>query len=336
VHEDRPANLVGLRLAVLSLVTAHPTARVVVSAPTSPELDAWCRRTTGHGLLGTATAKRGWDVKPELLLHLLDREDTPVVWVDADVLCARSPEALLDLPQDEMVVCEETWWSRAQGTDARTVGWGWPVGRHFPTSANTAVLRVTRQHRPVLHAWRDAVSSAEYLAAQARPWFQRPIHLMGDQEPLSGLLGSTRFSDVPLRFLRRGQDIAQCFGASGYTVAERWRSRRELPAFVHAQSAPKPWAVTDDDSLLQRWHAELNPYTILARRMLDEDEEPWLRRRSAFGDVCRGLTNDHPALAELPLAAVEEVGRRARQQAGRAKRAVAAQRRGSAGLATTR
>ena len=331
VHEDRPANLVGLKLAVLSLMRAQPSARVAVSAPASPELDIWCRRTTGRPLLGRATAGRGWDVKPELLLHLLDSEDTPVVWVDADVLCVRSPEQLLDAPQDELVVCEETWWSRGQGTDARTTGWGWPVGRRFGTSANTAVLRVTREHRPVLQAWREAVSSPAYVAAQARPWSERPVHLLGDQEPLSGLLCSTRFADVPVRFLRRGQDIAQCFGASGYTVAERWRSRQDLPVFVHAQSAPKPWAVQHDATRYQRWHAELNPYTTIARRLVPEDDEPWLGRRSLFGGVCRRLTRDNAALAELPLAAPEELGRRARQLAGRARRAVGARSGGSAG-----
>ena len=85
------------------------------------------------------------------------------------------------------------------------------------------------------------LSHPAYLKAQAQPWYERPLHMIGDQEVLTGLLGSVDFQETSIRLLRRGTDIAQCFGPAGFTPVERLRSMiGHRPAFVHAMG-PKPW-----------------------------------------------------------------------------------------------
>jgi hypothetical protein len=324
VHEDRAVNLPGLRVTVDSLLRAHSAATVWVSGPDpevvetlwgdDPRVQAWAPDLRGSG----------WDVKPELLLLALEAAER-VVWIDADVLVSRSPaEAFTRFRPDVLVVSQETWWSRDQGTDVRTTGWGWTPARRFERSVNTGVVRVVRRHRELLEAWREAMTEPRYLQAQALPAHERPTHLIGDQEVLSGLLCSSRFAAMDVGFLEAGRDIAQCFGASGYTVGERLRTVRSTPVFYHAMGGPKPWVGAGRSGLLQRRLPELGDYRTAHRRLgLGYAPPAWAGTGSRLGYALSKAAAHNPAVVGLVPALPEELNRRSRQALGRLRRRLA-------------
>ncbi len=74
-------------------------------------------------------------------------------------------------------------------------------------------------------------------------WYERPVHMLGDQDVLTALLTSSEFSDIPLHMLRRGPDIIQFDGVWGYSIPERITNLLGWgPTFIHAGAA-KPWLV---------------------------------------------------------------------------------------------
>jgi len=162
-------------------------------------------------------------------------------------------------------------------------------------------LRVTRAHRDLLSAWDEILCSAEYLAAQGRVWTERPIWLLGDQEVLSGLLGSERFSRVPILWLRRGHDVAHCFPpvASGYAAHERIANilRRRTPTFVHS-IVERPWRPPNGQTTL---HLETSPYTLTAAQFEADVEEPlpWTRATLPVARLLRTLTAGGTNASEL-------------------------------------
>ena len=96
--------------------------------------------------------------------------------------------------------------------------------------------------------------------------------MLGDQDVLTSLLASERFSDIPLKVLRRGKDILQCMGLTGFTVFERLRAVfYGLPTFIHSQ-ASKPWIVFSNfreplpnlKAYISAIYFDLNPYTLAA------------------------------------------------------------------------
>jgi fermentation-respiration switch protein FrsA (DUF1100 family) len=321
LYEDRPSAWVGLKLAVLSLSDQVPGARIVARAPhASPELRAWFAQRPGVTLDDTELAgARGWDVKPRVLLEAL-RSSTSAAWLDTDVIVAGDLEGLLaGVPAQTLVATEETHWGRAQGGVHRTVAWGLAPGRPLPVTINTGFLRVHASHTPLLEAWRDLLADPRYVAAQAKPYAQRPRHLFGDQDVLTALMASAEFSDLDLRLLAQGTEIAQCFGASGYTAAQRLKAvvtRAGLPVLIHAMNV-KPWTPHPRSgsplqrirSTYRRLHGRLTPYTAVASRYAEALDEPapWLGKpRSAPVAI----------LQELPLATVEQITKLTRRRLG--------------------
>src|SRR5262249_55224798 len=152
-----------------------------------------------------------------------------------------------------------------QGTAPRTHGWGLPVGRSFPVTLNSCVLRVTRAHLPLLRRWRELLDDPEYQAAQRRPFEQRALHHLSDQDVLNALVGSKEFDEFELRYLRGGVDMLHCGGSAGYSLRLRARGLlRHTPPFLHA-IAGKPWVVFTDE--YGRAHG---PRYTRMRRLLQE------------------------------------------------------------------
>ena len=144
------------------------------------------------------------------------------------------------------------------------------------------------------------------------------MHLVGDQEVLTALLGSARFAGVPLHLLRQGVDIAQCSGPAGYSPGARVRRALagEEPALIHAMGR-KPWeaaALPGARGAYERLHAAQSPYTLAARRYAAELDEPaqWLGRSRSRGPAALSL-------AEYPLAVFDTAVRRARAALGIAR-----------------
>ncbi|GAB3772292.1 hypothetical protein FB382_002922 [Nocardioides ginsengisegetis] len=328
MYEDRADSLVGLKLTVLSVRHHSPDLPVLVWVPDAPEAFlAWSRtvpllevRTDRTGITGS-----GWGVKPAVLLAALDGGAERATWIDSDVvLNGDLGELLAGAGPDELVATEEYHWGHQQGTSLRTSGLGLPVGRVFAATVNTGLVSVTPAHRTLLEAWAAQMASEAYAAAQLLPAHERPLHFWGDQDTLTGLLGSQGFRDVRVRQLRRGVDIAQCYGPSGLTVRERVRLGGSLPVLVHAMGS-KPWSIPDRTSggalgrarlWWERVHAEAGPYLEVARaheQALGEPA-PWLHPRTRSARVLTALTRSRPALRELPLAVADSTQRGLRRR----------------------
>jgi len=340
IYEDREVHLVAIELAVLTLRRDLPGSHLIVSlggraaAATAGGADPVRGFLAGRGVEVLADEQlggSGWDVKPALLLARLRQGHDDVIWWDSDLLaCSDGSRDLAPLLQPRtpqtLVATEDTWWGEEQGTGARTRGFGWEVGRTFPRGFNSCLLRVGQAHIELLETWRALLLRPDYLQAQQLPGDDRPLHLLGDQEPLAALLGSAAWAHVDVQLVRRGRDIAQAWGPAGYRVRERLGSLRHgRPVLAHG-TVTKPWELQGgpegedfpprpprgrDRKAWESWydglHAQLSPYTMAARAVgHDLPEQPaWLRRRSRTGRVLAGLPGDPLVVPELPLAAVD-------------------------------
>jgi hypothetical protein len=167
-----------------------------------------------------------------------------------------------------------------------------------------------------MQRWWELLQSSDYLAAQQKPWRQRPFHLMSDQDVLTALLTSKYFSETPMTILRRSKHIIQFNGVYGYTVLERVRNLLNgSPTFVHSPGG-KPWAqqwqrVAGLSESIKRIYMDLSPYTLSAmsfRKDL-ECEADWMDPHYPLSRFLRKTGIGHPALAGLPLAALMELPR---------------------------
>ena len=124
---------------------------------------------------------------------------------------------------------------------------------------------------------------------------------------LQALLGSVAFADVPIRFLIRGRDVAQCFCGYGYTVKERLRYfYRGLPPIIHAQGI-KPWYRENVNAV---WR-EVSPYTAAARKYAAKmaEDTSWMEVRTRVGRFAMFLPAI-PTLRGLMITAYEEAALR--------------------------
>ncbi len=191
VYEDRKPALIAVRLLVLSLRRNCPDVPIVVSCPLSdPSFTGWVRSQRGV-VLHEDPSLRGltWNIKPTMLLHLLDAGHEEVVWIDSDTILARDFRFLLsDCRSEEVVVTEAQYWDVYQGGTVRTELWGLEPGRALPTLACTGFVRITAAHRDLLRAWQRLLADEEYGQAQQRAMYKRPIHMIGDQDVFSAIL----------------------------------------------------------------------------------------------------------------------------------------------------
>lgn len=323
--EDRAGAEIGLRLAVLSVERWCPGSRIVLFRPSStPEFQTWLSAFPSVVLLEKwpATAK-GWNCKPYALLSLLEEGRPEVVWLDSDLMLANDCRNLFRaMAREEIGVIEEQASSPNHGSEIRTRGWQLPVGRIFPTTMNSCVVRVTPHHLPLVRRWIQLLESDEYRRMDTVALEERPVHVLGDQDVLCALLGSTEFAAMPVRYFRRGVDVLHSGGALAYPVSERLRGLwLPKPSFIHA-GGTKPWVVLNESRDLpgffwwyRRILQETSPYVAEARRYRHAVGEPcpWLDWHTAPGVAVRMLGLGHFGLRGLPLAAaarVTDLGRR--------------------------
>jgi hypothetical protein len=312
--------LVGVKLTVLSLASHWPGLEVAVHAPGAPVgFHEWLSRRQNVFAGEAVLHDTGWNVKPALLLHHLGAGRSPVIWIDSDIVLMGDLAARLAIePLNALVGTEDLWWARAQGRADRTEAWGFAPGRILPRTFNTGLVRATSTHVPVLEAWYDLLQTEHYRRAQESPWADRPLHLVGDQEVLTALLGASEWAHVDVRLLRRGLDIAQCYSPASFAPTERVRLavRRRTPVLVHAMGQ-KPWASPAGPPPRSRsgrfwaWvddsHRYLTPYTWVANSLaegLGEEDLAWLKPRPGAAWLSAAANHD-PVLQELPLSVVD-------------------------------
>jgi hypothetical protein len=312
--------LTGVKLTVLSLARHWPDLEVAVHTPGAPPgFRQWLSGRPNVSAPELVLDDEGWNVKPSLLLHHLAAGRSPVIWIDSDVvLMGDLATRLAAEPIEALVGAEDVWWGRAQGRADRTEAWGFTPGRILPRTFNTGIVQATSIHVPVLEAWRELLRDEHYRRAQTSPWADRPLHLVGDQEVLTALLGAAEWAHVDVRLLRRGLDIAQCYSPASFAPSERARLalERRAPVLVHAMG-PKPWV--SPNGLVPRsrsgrfwaWvddaHRYLSPYTWVAATLaegLGDEDVAWLHPDRGTAWLAAGARHD-PVLQELPLSIID-------------------------------
>jgi hypothetical protein len=313
IAEDRLSCETAVRLLLMSLHRHCGDQRVELFYPPANRVfRAWLERFPAVNLNATPVPGAwGWNVKPQAILTLFERGYGDVLWIDSDILITRNFENdFRDLPPAVMVLTEEALSGAHGDTDGlRARLWGLRVGRSLPFTVNTGVLRATRSHADLLRRWVSLLEDERYRAAQRRNWFERPPHLLGDQDVLTALLASEEYATIPIRFLRRGKNIIQFVPPRGYTVRERFYNIvHDMPPFVHSQGV-KPW-LRDGGAKSKRWsqfldslYVQLSPYTMAAREYQHGlPDTGWMNAKSLLGKILRVCGFYYPPLTGLPLA----------------------------------
>lgn len=307
-YEDRPGDYVSLKLLLLSLAQHCPGVGVDVFFPSVPDdFRRWAARHVDVELHGHVRREQsGYDVKPGLLRRVLERGAAEALWIDSDVLVVRDWRPWLGAaPPGALVVAEERFGARYQGGTHRSRAWGLSPARHMPSTTNSCLVRALPVHLPLLRAWEELLEQPAYVAAQRAHWASRPIHLLGDQEALCALLESSRFADVPVRFLARGREVVHCSPYHGYPAHQMVANllTRNRPLFAHAAGA-KAWRVQEPGA-----HLDTSAYTLLAcpyRAQLEEDTS-WMLPHSRASRVTRTLCRHSPWASGLLLALAQEL-----------------------------
>ena len=328
--EDRADCEIGLRLAILSLCRLCPNTPVYVYRPTlNSQFAPWIRRFPQVTLIPEApTGASTWNCKPHALKPLLLAGHSEVVWLDSDILITRDCRPLFaDLGERILAIAEQPKSLPQQGTEERTRGWKLEVGRTFSFTLNSAVVRVTQYHLPLLERWAEYLGDPRYVSLQSLPLEQRPLHMMSDQDVLNALLGAREFANVPLHILGSGTEIIHAGGLLGYSSAERLLGvLKRKPTFLHATSG-RPWlwlggtlnwSQPNFFGWYRRLSQELSPYLFESRRYKSQlgEDSGWMYHRTATGTLLRFLGLGHFAIRGLPLTMAAEVVDRVRRIRG--------------------
>jgi hypothetical protein len=314
MYEDREDSMVGVKLTILSLARHAPDLEVLVTLPSaSAQTRRWVEDQPNATLADVDLELSGWDVKPALLSAHLRAGHESVVWLDGDVIVDGDLQGLLDRAAPQaLLVSEDLWWGQTFGpaTYRRTDDWGLPRGRLTPFVANTAILRVTADHLPLLAAWQELLERPDYRAAQSGTWASRPVHFAGDQDALTAVLSSAGWEHVEVAAVRSGSEIVHCVSCGAFTPTERlmlWRGRRK-PVLVHAASK-KPWQTIDHGGSFlgqasAKAHDVLSPYSLAAltyRDQLPSEEVDWSNLEPGRQSwLVQKLSGGNAVLAELP------------------------------------
>jgi hypothetical protein len=311
LYEDRPTQVSGLKILLLTLDRYCPAWAIRLRFPgISDSFRTWLKRFSQvslneEKLLGS----RSYNVKPAVLLDGLNSgTTTSCLWLDTDVCVNRSLEFIAAIPPEVVVVTQDPW-EYSDGSTHRSVTWGLKSGRSLPGPLNTAVVRVTQHHEPLLRAWQRAILTERYLDEQAKPTVQRDQHMLGDQDALSALLASREFSSIPVRRLMHPTEILQHQGAGAYGPFQRGLNvLHGMPPLIHAMGTVKPWNMPDRPSLFnslrdyyERSYLELSPYVHSARKfraVLDEGVG-WLDIHTLYGMAGTLMAFDRPSLKGL-------------------------------------
>ncbi len=294
-YQDNFDHIPGLKILLLSLNRYQPNCKLNLVVPGAPKgFLQWTKDLTNVIIRSDLKAHLGgWNIKPSLLLQLLKEGNEEVVWIDADIVLTAPVMPLISKASPNAIIAtEEYYWEQKPGTKYRTPAWGLKHARPLAMTVNTCFLRVTQVHIPFLEEWDKLMHREEYIEAQKIYWNKRPIHMIGDQDVFTALIGSEKYKDYPLYLLKNGEDIAQCFWEDGYTVLDRFRhaKNKSLPPIIHAQGQ-KPWRKTKRKVYLQ-----LSPYQVVAEQYREYLKEPtsWLELESPLAKLLDWVFRRNP------------------------------------------
>ena len=310
LYEDRKECFPGVRLLVLSARKHEPTW---VFHGVFRNIEAtdreWLKGQPNVILRDElACGEGGWNVKPALLIKLLQEGLDPVIWCDSDIILSGPVSGLLEpLDKGRLVATEEHIWGRDKGSESRVGGWGFKPGRKLAGTVNSSFMRFQSCHLPLLEVWASCLARDEYRQVQQMPWNERPHYFISDQDALTALLGSEEYVDLEIQLLRNGRDIAQCFEEDGYTALDRLRNAvmGRIPPLIHAQGG-KPWHTGSRANYLQ-----LSPYGPVAVPFLKDAGIPadWVYPADGYCKFLDRLTFGSPNLRGWWPAAVRTLNR---------------------------
>jgi hypothetical protein len=319
LYEDRPRQIVGLKVLLLSLERHCPAWTVRLRFPCIPDaFREWLRRFPRVELQEEPLSSSGsYNVKPAVLLDGLASGAERCLWLDTDVLVNGSLGFVADAPVETILVSQDPW-EYADGSTHRCETMGLASGRSLPGPLNSALVRVTRQHEMLLQAWLALVATDRYLAEQRTPVDRRNPHILGDQDMLSALLASREFADIPVVRLLHGREMLQHHGAGAYPPRHRWANLTHgMPPLIHAMGTIKPWAMPERPAFLraprdyyERTYLELSPYVHFAKEYRSElggEEEGWLETRTVAGKLCTLAAWNRPAIKGVTQAVVHRM-----------------------------
>ncbi|MGU3537491.1 hypothetical protein [Methylobacterium sp. A54F] len=321
IAEDRASFEIAVKILVCSLDEHCPGTDVNIFVPNpSPAFRDWLAPYGQVRLLSgqILPADTRYDVKPHAITALFGMGYDEVIWLDSDLIVYRDIRGFFAGAGPETVhVAEEALCHNHSDAGARRArGWGFPVGRCFPFTLNTAILRVTRQHAPLVDFWMSLLQTEAYRTAQSKPWDHRPCHLFGDQDVLSAVLASRDHAHHPVALIRRKFHIVQYFGPYGYTVAERIHQLTHGgPYFIHAQGH-RPWLTGGRGragsayAAFSQLYYDISPYILAARRYAGRVGNPaWLARPGWVMRAMSLLGARTVTLTGMPLAASADLMR---------------------------
>jgi hypothetical protein len=325
IAEDRAICEPCVKLLLLSLRKYYPGTTVsLFYPPASQQFLKWTERCPDVRVQSiTLQNGCGWNIKPLAVMNLFDQGFDEVTFIDSDVLVTQDLRPVFsDLVASTVIVTEHTMAAERDDHDSkRTRLWGLPVGRSFPFGLSSGIVRVTKQNYRLMQRWWELLQSSEYQQAQKIPWKHRPVHMLGDQDVLTALLGSKEFADLPLKILMRGKDIIQFDGVYGYSTAERTTNLlHDGPYFVHS-GAGKPWAENWDlhsDHVLREYiktvYLDLSPYTVSAIQFKAELESDtkWMEPHFGLSRFFRILGLNLTPLVGFPMALCADLARGAK------------------------
>ncbi|SFI09670.1 hypothetical protein [Albimonas pacifica] len=307
-YENRPNELVALKLLVLSLARQEPEARVHVPTAGMPQASLdWLSGQANVALHPEIELDgKGWDVKPSILIGLLEGGLEQVVWMDADIIAARPLGDLFSgMGPETLGVADEAWRPRRVGTRIRAQAHGLPGLTELGFTANTCIVRATRSHLRLLEDWLALLKGDAYRAAQAGHWAERPFHLLGDQDLLNAVLGARPGAERQVRRVRSGRDIAHCFLDMDYTFGERVRAAASGGLRLYHAHRSNPW-LRKAAGVAPDFSRATSPYRIAAKRYaaeLEPEERTWLENDGPFAGLAQRLSFGRPDLAGLAPAA---------------------------------
>lgn len=325
VFETRRDCEVGVRLAVASLRRHYPQHSVVLFwTEPSEDLRNWLDALGQVTLISEMPfPAKSWNVKAQALLHVMfECGFEQAMWIDSDMIITRPVLEQLEAAGDlDVLIAQEPESQPHQGSASRVEGWGLKPGNAFSYSINTSLVRVTRQHAPLLERWKQMQEDPIYSQWQVKDVSERPLHYMGDQDIFQALLGSAEFAHLPVKLFRSGREVIHCGGALGYAFGDRvWGLAHRVAPFVHAIGT-KPWRALRKEwgnreprrhfryrQLLQ----ETSPYVLEARNYRDEIgmPMPWLDYQTTPGRLMRLISLNRHCLQGWPLSAAAAVAAR--------------------------
>jgi hypothetical protein len=265
-----------------------------------PAFSAWLGRHAPHAVvikMPPFPGPRIKQVKPAMLLHLLDRGLTDVTWLDTDLIVLRDLEPLFTSLDDETLLFTQDLDFEFSLPQPLLQHYGQKMRRPLEHSINTCLERVTSRHAPLLEACRACLSDPVFLEEQAKPKEERKEGFGYEQRIVEMLLstnGRYNLPEYPVRFMPNESAVIHEVDVRAYGLWHRLKNGLgwHKPFLVHMAYA-KPW----DHHLpwIRRFRAA-SVYSAFAEtyRAEMEEEMPWANSSGLSSRIARLLSLGQP------------------------------------------